>query len=128
VTEQPTLFNDNQNVQVYCHEAYRRISGWDEADEDLHRCRILRRRRHHHHNSSGAEEDYLYMAVVVKRYSLKHHQSFEAVTELLWDLPRDAFFFEDVMYTRDHAQAWAFRHEMMIPDHIMPEAWKNVQQ
>ena len=42
-----------------------------------------------------------------------------------WGIPRDAFFFEDLPYSRDMHQEWAFRHPMMIPTEIFPEIWKN---
>ena len=44
---------------------------------------------------------------------------------VLWSLPRDAFVFDDVPFTRDHAMPWSFRHYIGIPDDIFPEAWKR---
>ena len=46
---------------------------------------------------------------------------------VLWDVPIDAFYFEDLPRSRDHSQSWSFRHEMMIPVHIFPEPWKNLK-
>jgi hypothetical protein len=46
---------------------------------------------------------------------------------ILFDLPRDAFFFRDVPYGRDHHQFWSFRHDMRIPDDMFPDVWKNVE-
>ena len=40
---------------------------------------------------------------------------------IFWGIPRDAFFFEDLPYTRDMHQEWTFRHPMMIPDEIFPD-------
>ena len=48
--------------------------------------------------------------------------------KLVWGLPKDAFFFRDLPFTRDHHQYFAFRHPMYIPDEIFPEIWKNRKQ
>jgi hypothetical protein len=45
--------------------------------------------------------------------------------KLVWGLPKDAFYFRDLPFTRDHHQVWAFRHAMQIPDEIFPDVWKN---
>jgi hypothetical protein len=45
---------------------------------------------------------------------------------VIFGVPRDAFIFDDVPYSRDHQMKGAFRHFMKIPDDIMPEAWKNL--
>jgi hypothetical protein len=44
---------------------------------------------------------------------------------ILWNVTRDAFYFEDMPYGRDHHQPWTFRHEMHIPDEMFPEIWKT---
>jgi len=46
-------------------------------------------------------------------------------TLLLWGIPKGAFYFEDLPYTRDIHQQWSFRHPMMIPDDLFPDPWKN---
>jgi SET domain len=45
--------------------------------------------------------------------------------DVLWSLPRGAFFFQDIHYTRDHVQTWSFRHYIGLPDDMFPEAWKR---
>ena len=47
------------------------------------------------------------------------------LTGVLFDIPRDAFYFEDRNYYRPHHQIWSFRHDMRIPDEIMPNIWRN---
>ena len=47
---------------------------------------------------------------------------------IYWDVPKSAFYFEDLPRTRDHIQPWSFRHEMMIPDDVFPERWKNLKK
>lgn len=44
---------------------------------------------------------------------------------ILWSLPRDAFVFDDLPYTRDHVMPWSFRHYIGIPDDMFPESWKR---
>jgi hypothetical protein len=59
--------------------------------------------------------------------SSKFTIGYEKRGRLLWGLPRDAFYFEDMPYTRDVHQDWAFRHPMMFPDEIFPDIWKNYE-
>jgi len=51
-----------------------------------------------------------------------HH---EVVSHILFDVPRDIFYFRDEPTHRDHHQTWSFRHDMRIPDEMFPEVWKN---
>ena len=44
---------------------------------------------------------------------------------ILWDVPTDAFYFDDLPLSRDHQQPWAFRHEIAIPDELFPVIWQN---
>lgn len=46
---------------------------------------------------------------------------------ILFQVPRDAFAFDDEPYSRDHQQIWAFRHAIGIPDDMFPEGWKNLK-
>eukprot|EP00536_Pseudo-nitzschia_multiseries_P004418 jgi/Psemu1/318414/estExt_fgenesh1_pm.C_730015 len=47
------------------------------------------------------------------------------VWAVLFDVPGDAFYFEDQKNGRHHHQQWSFRHEMRIPDEIFPDVWRN---
>jgi hypothetical protein len=49
----------------------------------------------------------------------------EARAGMLQDAPRDAFVFVDKPYKSDMHLPNAFRHEIMIPDEIFPDKWKN---
>jgi hypothetical protein len=51
----------------------------------------------------------------------------DTVTKVLFDVPRDIFFFHDAPYKRDHHQDWTFRHDMRIPDEMFPDAWRNLK-
>jgi len=48
---------------------------------------------------------------------------------ILVDVPRHAIKVADRLYAKDEflTEKYAFRHEMMFPDEIFPEAWKNLQ-
>jgi len=44
--------------------------------------------------------------------------------QVVWGLPRDAFFFQDIPFSGDVHQKWAFRHPMLVPDDGMwPDIW-----
>lgn len=42
-------------------------------------------------------------------------------------VPVEAFRFFDQAYTTDMFQSNSFRHDIRIPDHLFPEAWKNLR-
>ncbi|KAL9183093.1 hypothetical protein ACHAXT_004880 [Thalassiosira profunda] len=46
---------------------------------------------------------------------------------ILTVVPRWAIQIRDKPYTKDEFLPHPFRHEMMVPDDIFPEAWKNLQ-
>lgn len=83
-------------------------------------CELLRRKQHD--NPHG----YLYTAVLTR---MKESDGGEEVAgeriELMEDVPREAFHFVDRPYHSDMFLPDAFRHAIMIPDDIFPEAWKN---
>jgi hypothetical protein len=66
--------------------------------------------------------------VYAQAYDNRNKVCAEPAMARLWNVPRDVFAFEDLWYTRDHAQPWSFRHAMGIPEHLMPEAWKNLEE
>jgi hypothetical protein len=118
------------NVHLLCREAYMASSGlrgwlyhnkvteWYQY-EDV-RCRVLERRNDDRYT---AELIYVYekngQTLVDVEYEVGESP------RILWDIPRDALYFEDTVFTRDHHQVWSFRHSMMIPDSIFPSVWRN---
>ena len=91
----------------------------DEDDTDLYFCRVV----HRNHNDS-------YVAEVLSRFNTEHPSRMwevdvDVVEYVLFDAPRDTFYFRDVPYQRDHHQEWAFRHDMRIPDELLPPAWRR---
>jgi hypothetical protein len=51
------------------------------------------------------------------------HICTETLFEVLFDAPRDVFWFTDAHYSRDAMQPWSFRHPIGIPDDVMPRVW-----
>mmetsp|Transcript_16740 Transcript_16740/g.38650 ORF Transcript_16740/g.38650 Transcript_16740/m.38650 type:complete len:399 (+) Transcript_16740:3-1199(+) len=91
-----------------------------DQDADWHyTCRVLIR-----HN-----DDKYTVEVYDREHWLNKYDIYETVYEkpicVLFDVPRDAMFFRDKMYLRDHHQSWSFRHDMRIPDEVFPDAWKK---
>lgn len=106
-----------EHIQLYCHEHFRLLSGLYAGDQDYHRCRPAFRWK----NPEG-ETRYL-----VELYYIEDddYQNSVVVTEVLFDVPRSVFHFEDTAYSRDHQMPFGFRHEIMIPDDMFPKAWMN---
>jgi hypothetical protein len=45
---------------------------------------------------------------------------------VITDVPRWAIKVRDNMYSKDEYKARSFQHEMMIPNDMFPEMWKNI--
>jgi hypothetical protein len=52
----------------------------------------------------------------------------DAYILIVKNMPRDALTFTDFAYTTDLHLRGAFRHEMMLPDSLLPEAWRNLRK
>jgi len=93
--------------------------GMETDGTNLRACRILNRFEH----ENGVEE----YTVRVLNNDETHHDALVPDDERLvvTNMPRHAIVFTDRMYTTDQHLPNAFRHEVMIPDEIMPESWRN---
>ena len=112
----------SETKDIFCRDEYRMFAGFEKADFHLHSCRIADR---YLHRKSG---DYRYIAEIMERVEYVSAEGYpevcrEYLREVLFDVPRDCFFIEDSYYSRDHAQPWSFRHDLRIPDRILPDAW-----
>ena len=112
----------SENKDIFCRDEYRIFAGFKKADYHLHSCRIADR---YWDQKSG---EYRYTAEIVERLEYVDAVGypdlcFEYLREVLFDVPRDCFFIEDSFYSRDHAQPWSFRHDIRIPDELIPDAW-----
>jgi hypothetical protein len=102
-------------VRLWCRGWYRKTTrGTGKGDS---RCRVLKR-------TGGDRYRYMVQLMEVDDNGKKEKTLF-SFGQVLWDVPSDAFYFEDMPYQRDHHEFWSFRHPMMIPDSIFPEIWKN---
>ena len=131
----PTVFepieNQFEGVVTFCNRYYLPENhnfspykfGTDE-DEDkdvqLHyTCRVIMRH----------DDDTYTVEVFHRERWRRDFDIYESHTDtpeyILFNVPRDAMFFRDKEYSRDHHQPWAFRHEMGLPDEIFPDKWKN---
>ena len=91
----------------------------DLEEEGCYPCRVV----HRNHNDS-------YIAELFSRVHQEHPSglwevNIDTVESVLLDVPRDTFYFHDAFYSRDHHQEWSFRHDMRLPDHLLPDAWRR---
>jgi len=92
----------------------------------------------HRHYRGHSSSNHLLTCDIYKRESVDGVDMYTAGMLLRWDdeeddfetivsgIPREAIRFRDVKYTSDMHLKGAFRHEIMIPDEIFPNIWKNV--
>lgn len=110
-------------VQLFCRGWYLSKHGIDMRDYDEASslmCTIVKK--------LGDDDDDSYLVRIVDWDDNDEDRTWDYSDdwETAWGIPRDAFFFEDLPYSRDIHQEWAFRHPMMIPNEIFPEVWKHV--
>lgn len=119
-------YHYSENIKVYIREEYRLMRGLKPAanNEEFHRCRPISKYYPKRNDDKSTEALYLTEIVKFQTYNIQKICTIK-VTEIMFNLPRDAFHFVDEAYTRDNQREQAFRHEMMIPDDMFPEAWKN---
>ncbi|KAL3916726.1 MAG: hypothetical protein SGILL_005047 [Bacillariaceae sp.] len=88
------------------------------SDMDTVSCEILRRRPVDSKDEAHPEDDgWLYTIVFYDQGEEEHR--------LLEDLPRRAFTFWDPPHSSDHFLANVFRHDIRIPDDLIPKEWRN---
>ena len=123
----------SDGVFVFCRRIHILLSGIDiqeatdwEGYEDepriidgIYPCRVIKR---NHSNSYMAE---LVIREQVEDEETELWQTVETFSHVLFDVPRDGFYFRDAFYSRDIHKHWSFRHDMRLPDEIFPEVWKN---
>jgi hypothetical protein len=113
---------DFEGIHTYCWNFYLELGGLkplpDDKEVEYSPCRVIKR----NHNDSYVAE--LWDVELSDFERVKGHN----VVGIMWNVPRDAFYFMDSPYTRDHHQTWSFRHAMGIPDEMLPEIWKNINK
>ena len=135
VSEEVDLLRLNENkhyrngsMELYCRESYLGMAGLKHEGGEGSLCRAV-----YGVNSAGAiintrkDKPQHYIAEIFgKRNDKELSMTFLELRSVFFGAPAKAFYFQDKPYTRDHVQTWAFRHDMNIPDDIMPDAWRNV--
>ena len=113
---------DFVGIHTYCHDWYVERDGHAVGpdDEGYTPCRVIKR---YYDDSNTTKYTVELWDVTTGEFNRYENHT---VTGIVFDLPRDAFYFEDSPYTRDHHQEWSFRHDMRIPDEMIPDSWKNI--
>jgi len=140
-------YENSAAVNLWCRDIYREMRGLPELspdEPDAWPCKVLLRQPQNDtsvvDNEDGTKTtkpQLLYTAEIVMRLQNEgeedaedEQQCFEVLDEVLFAVPRDAFVYggayEQDDTTRAYIQPWSFRHDLRIPDTIMPEAWKNL--
>lgn len=123
----------SDGVFIFCRRIHILLSGIDieeatdwEGYEDeprisdgIYPCRVIKR------NNADSYMAELVIRKQVEDDEVELFQTVETFSHVLFDVPRDAFYFRDDFYSRDHHKSWSFRHDMRLDDKIFPEIWKN---
>ena len=59
-------------------------------------------------------------------YNAHQHKIPVGENHILTNVPRHAIQVRDKLYSKDEFIENSFRHEMMMPDEIFPESWRNL--
>lgn len=113
-----TMFEEPYNSDYISQECRTWYGVEEKYASELTPCRVVVR------NLKGTEYTYVLELFI---HVIDDEECEEVLQDVVWEADRDAIYFEDVLYSRDHAQPWSFRHYMQIPDEMLPLAWKNVQ-
>ena len=104
------------NVRMHIYHEYLEMYGVD-SGENAYRCRVLDRYQ--------VKGETVYMVELFSARDVGRMTYVEYENKVLFAVTRDAFRFSDAPHSRDHYLHWSFRHEMMVPDDMFPEAWMN---
>lgn len=128
----------SDNVMFFCQYEY--YEGYPEGTwkwetgwygSPFYPCKILSR------DSSIADDGtatYTYGAIMMTLSDIIESNTFvpsevvipDGEKHIMTGIPRDAIEIRDKMYTKDEYMPNSFRHEMMMPDDIFPDAWMNL--
>jgi SET domain len=111
-------------VNLWCYDVYRKMQGLPATDLEAYHCNVVQRR----YDTSTAS--YVYIAEIrMRRQNKGYTKCDEIFDEVLWSLPRDAFVYggyNDIYDTNQYLMPSTFRHEIGIPDDLMPPMWRNI--
>jgi hypothetical protein len=117
----PTVAEDSYFSEFHelrCHEIFRPWWGLNAFESDSYPCRATDR-----YEKNG--ETVYNVEILLRVHNQDETRSVceEEVDEVMFGVPLDIFVLQDKTYTRDQLQPWSFRHDMRIPDELMPRAW-----
>ena len=106
------------DTRLWVYAEYKLMSGLEDEDDevDFYRGLVLDR---------YSRKDETFYTVQLFHTDDNDDMTYVYYEQVLFAVPRDAFLFEDLAFSRDHHLPFSFRHEMMIPDDMFPIAWKN---
>lgn len=114
-----------QAVNLWCYDIYRTFQGFWATYEEAYPCRVIIRMYDH------STSTYMYTAEIFeRRQNIDDTTCDEVFDEVLWLLPRDAFVYggcDEIYDTSQYLLPTTFRHEIGIPNSLMPQVWKNAQ-
>ena len=135
-----------ENIVFYCHYGYvpgtpEGIHAWTDIWESTllpYPCEVLSREARGT-DSDGNQMYYYDMRMLdeteidtEKIAVMSPEGIFEGIPKgeehILTNVPGWPIRARDMMYTKDEFQVKAFRHEMMMPDDIFPEEWRNLRE
>lgn len=111
------------NLVTVCIESYSYVKETDQhrwtpvVRNTTHRvfCDVVDRKD----GDSGEEDDYVYDV----RFKYENGEEFDVL-----NVPKEGIQLKDKLYSADWHLENAFRHEIMIPDDMFPESWKNKKE
>jgi len=99
--------------RVHWKNIFQDFDGWSITEKGLY-C-VVRNRRH--------EGDTIVYDVAIDIYGDDNNFMHTLERE---GVPRNALSFVDVPYSTDFHQSGVFRHELVLPDEMMSQAWRNL--
>lgn len=92
----------------------------------LKRCEIIEIERNPEYSLHELFDRHGSIKPVEVKYTVILHINYERRAKVI-NVPRKAIMFFDEMYMSDNFKRGSFRHEMHLPDHMVPEAWMDIR-
>lgn len=108
---------DEPDISIFEWEHYRDLY---EITDDAHDCTILERQRNKRDKYNLKESVQPPQHYYTIQY--EHHKGKQRIVQ---KVPRRAIEFFDKPYMSDQSLTPVFRHEIGLPDDMLPEAWKD---
>mmetsp|Transcript_24210 Transcript_24210/g.57476 ORF Transcript_24210/g.57476 Transcript_24210/m.57476 type:complete len:665 (+) Transcript_24210:54-2048(+) len=121
-----------RTIPFYTRDWDEEVDTGEHIADHLHSCRITERYEIHEDYEEELdfeEEDIEHGYMYTLEFEVRKEVGDEAFSERheITNAPRKALSFANRDYTSDVFLKKAFRHEMILPDEVFPEAWKNLK-